>query len=146
MSARIGLLLTAIILAAPASASKWTERVFADATHTHAATAMIRIVPSDGPARVESFDGIGCSEAICSREFIRALVLDDEGTTVQSIRFDRIARIEMRGGGEALFRFTDGIVQRLLVAADNRVLYLRDGTGRTKKIDLDKVVSIEFSR
>ena len=146
MSARIGLLLTAIILAAPASASKWTERVFAGSRDTHAATAMIRIVFRSGPARVEAFDGIGCSEAICSREFIRALVVDDEGTSVQNVRFDTIAGIEMRGGGEALFRFTDGSVQRSLVAADNRVLYLRDGTGRTKKIDLDNVVSIEFSR
>jgi hypothetical protein len=146
MSARIGLLLTAIVLAAPLSASKWVESGLANAGETRAPGSMIRVVSRHGAARVETLDGVGCSEAICSRVFIRALVEDEEGTTVQNIRFDSVAAIEMLGAGEARVRFIDGIVKRVLVAADNRVLYVVDQAGRRKKVDLSDVASIEFLR
>jgi len=107
---------------------------------------MIRIVPRNGPAHVESLDGIGCTEAICSRVFVRALVEDDERTAVQQIPFDSIAGIEMVGGGDARIRSIDGTARRVIVAADNRVLYLIDGAGRTKTLDLGHVISIEFLR
>jgi hypothetical protein len=146
MSARIGLLLTAIVLAAPVSASKWAESVLASAGETRAPGSMIRVISRHGAARVETLDGVGCSEAICSRVFVRALVEAEEGTTVQNIRLDTVAAIEILGAGEARVRFIDGIVERVLVASDNRVLYLVDQAGRHKKVDLSDVASIEFLR
>jgi hypothetical protein len=107
---------------------------------------MIRLVPRHGAARVETLDGVGCSEAICSRVFVRALVEDEEGTTNQNVRFDTVAAIEMLGGGKARVRFIDGVVERVLVATDNRVLYLVDPAGRHKKVELGDVASIEFLR
>jgi len=145
MSARIGLLLTVIVFAAPVSASKWAQSVLASAGETRAPGSMIRVVSRHGAARVETLDGVGCPEAICSRVFARALVEDEEGTTVQNIRFDTVAAIEMLGAGEARVRFIDGIVERVLVATDNRVLYVVD-QGRHKKVDLSDVASIEFLR
>jgi hypothetical protein len=114
--------------------------VFATTTDTRAAGSAIRIVPRIGPPRIETLDGIGCSEAICSRVFVRARV---EGAEAK-IRFDTIAAIEMLGGGDARVRFVDGTSRRVLVAADNRVLYLIDEAGRTKRLDLSDVHSIEF--
>ena len=147
MTARIALLITAIVVAGPTVTSTWTQRVLVSAAATHhPAGHMIRIVPRNGPAHVESLDGIGCTEAICSRVLVRALVEDDEGTAVQQIPFDSIAGIEMVGGGDARIRSIDGTARRVIVAADNRVLYLIDGAGRTKTLDLGHVISIEFLR
>ena len=119
MSARIGLLLTVIVFAAPVSASKWAQSVLASAGETRAPGSMIRVVSRHGAARVETLDGVGCPEAICSRVFARALVEDEEGTTVQNIRFDTVAAIEMLGAGEARVRFIDGptIVRRHVLLA-----------------------------
>ena len=52
----------------------------------------------------------------------------------------------MLGGGDARIRSVDGTSQRVIVAADNRVLYLIDQTGRAKTLNLSKGVSIEFLR
>ena len=146
MTARIALVITAIVLAGPTVSSKWIQGVLVSATETHQAGHRIRIVPRNGPAHVESLDGIGCTEAICSRVFVRALVEDDEGMAVQQIPFDSIAAIEMVGGGDARIRSIDGTARRVIVAADNRVLYLIDKAGRTKTLDLGHVVSLEFLR
>lgn len=144
MTARIALLITAIVLAGPWSATTWTERVFASAREPRAGAPMIRIIPRHGPARIETLDGIGCSEAICSRVFVRTLASKERGTSARNIRFDAVAAIEMLGGGDARVRFIDGTIRRVLVAADNRVLYLVDEAGRATRLDLSDVVSIEF--
>jgi len=140
MTRRIALLITVIVLTGPWSVSRWTARVFASAKDTRAAGSVIRIVPRTGPPRIETLDGIGCSETICSRMFVRARV---EGAEAK-IRFDTIAAIEMLGGGDARVRFVDGTSRHVLVAADNRVLYLIDEAGRTKRLDLNGIDSIEF--
>src|SRR5262245_43298199 len=143
MTTRVACLIIVIVLAGPWPASKWVSRAFASAGDTRHGLR-IRINPRKGPAYVEPLNGIGCSETICSRVFVRALVEDGEGTVVQRIRFDAIAALEMLASGDARVRFHDGTSRRLLVAADNRVLYLMDETGRTRRVDLGNVVSIEF--
>src|SRR5262245_5614859 len=146
MSARIAPLIIAVVLAGPWLSSKWTGGVLASAAGTHPAGHVIRIVPKNGLPYIESFDGIGCSQALCSRVFVRVWVDDDEGTAIQRIPFDTVARIDMLEGGDARIRSIDGTAQRVIVAADNRVLYLIDQTGRAKTLDINKVVSIEFLR
>src|SRR5262245_13937112 len=143
MTTRVACLIIVIVLAGPWPASKWVSRAFASAGDTRHGLR-IRINPRKGPAYVEPLNGIGCSETICSRVFVRALVEDDDGTVVQRIRFDTIAALEMLPSGDARVRFNDGTSRRLLVASDNRVLYLTDEKGRTKRVDLSNVVSIEF--
>jgi hypothetical protein len=142
---RIALLMTALALAAPWSATKWTWGALANAGEP-AGSLSIRIVPRNGPVHIETLDGIGCTEAICSRVFVRTLVVDNEGAAVQNVRFDTVAAIELLGGGDALIRFIDGGFQRVLVASDNRVLYLLDEAGHTKKVDLGGLAAIEFLR
>jgi hypothetical protein len=141
---RVALLMTALALAAPWSA-KWTGGALANAGEP-AGSLSIRIVPRKGPAHIETLDGIGCTEAVCSRVFVRTLVVNDEGAAVQNFNFDTIAAIEMLGGGDARVRLIDGTFQPVLVAADNRLLYLRDDAGRTKKVDLGGLAAIEFLR
>jgi hypothetical protein len=146
MTARIAALIIAVVLAGPWLSSKWTGIVLASAAGMHPAGHVIRIVPRNGPPYVESLDGIGCSEALCSRVFVRVWIDDDEGTALRRIPFDTVAAIEMLGGGDARIRSIDGTAQPVIVAADNRVLYLIDQTGRAKTLDLSKAVSIEFLR
>jgi hypothetical protein len=78
--------------------------------------------------------------------FVRTLIADHGGAAVRNVNFDTIASIEMLGGGDARVRLIDGTFQRVLVAADNRVLYLLDAAGRTKKVDLGGLAAIEFLR
>ena len=140
----IVLLMLAFVLAPLSSISKWTEVAFAAPRETRTAGLMIRITPLNGPSRVETLDGIGCSEAICSRVFVRTLVGDEDRTVIRDIPLDTVAAIESRGGGHARLRFINGTVQRLVVPAGWRVLYLLDEAGRTKKVDLSELHSIEF--
>ena len=142
---RVALLMTALALAAPWSATKWTGGALANAGEP-AGSLSIRIVPRNGPAHIETLDGIGCTEAICSRVFVRTLLVNDEGAAVQHVDFDTIAAIEMLGAGDARVRLIDGTFQRVLVAADNRVLYLLDEAGRTKTVGLGDLAAIEFLR
>ena len=146
MTVRIAALIIAVVLAGPWVSSKWTGIVLASAAGTHPAGHVIRIVPRNGLPYVESLDGIGCSEALCSRVFVRVWVDDDEGPAIQRIAFDTVTAIDMLGGGDARIRSVDGTSQRVIVAADNRVLYLIDQTGRAKTLNLSKGVSIEFLR
>ena len=142
---RIALLMTALALAAPWSATEWTGAVFANAGE-RAGRLTIRIVPRNGAAHIETLDGIGCTEAICSRVFVRMLGLGEEGGAVQNVYFHTIAAIETRGGGDVRVRFIDGTWQRAVVAADNRVLYLIDDGGHTKKVDIGELAAIEVLR
>ena len=140
----IVLLMFAFVLAPPSSISKWTKVAFAAPRETRTAGLMIRITALNGPSRVETLDGIGCSEAICSRVFVRTLVEDEGRTVARDIPLDTVAAIEPRGGGHARVRFINGTVRRLVVPTGWRVLYLLDEAGRAKKVDLSELQSIEF--
>jgi hypothetical protein len=136
----------AFLLAPLSSISKWTEVAFAAASETRATGLTIRIIPLNGPSRVQTLDGIGCSEVICSRVFVRTFVEDEGRTVARDIPLDTVAAIEPRGGGHARVRFINGTVQRLVVPVGWRVLYLLDDAGRTQKVDLSELHSIEFPR
>jgi len=134
------------VLAPLSSIAKWTEVAYAAPRETRTAGLMIRITPLNGPSRVETLDGIGCSEAICSRVFVRTLVDDEDRTVARDIPLDTVAAIEPRVGGHARLRFINGTVQQLVVPVGWRVLYLLDDAGRTKTVDLSKLHSIEILR
>ena len=140
----IVLLMFAFVLAPLSSIAKWTEVAFAAPRETRTADLMIRITPLNSPSRVEALDGIGCSEAICSRVFVRTLVEDKDRTVTRDIPLDTVAAMESLGGGHARVRFINRTVQRLVVPIGWRVLYLVDAAGHTKKVDLSELHSIEF--
>ena len=142
----IVLLMFAFVLAPLSSISKWTEVALAAPTETRIADLTIRLTPLNGPSRVETLNGLGCSEAICSRVFVRTLVEDEGRTVTRDIPLDTVAAIESRGGGHARVRFINGTVQRLVVPIGWRVLYLLEDAGRTKRVDLSELHSIEFLR
>jgi hypothetical protein len=91
-----------------------------------------------------TLDGVGCSEAICSRVSVRTRGFGEGG--VVRTRFDTIGAIKMLDGGTATVELTDGTSQRVVVAVDNRVLYLLDDTGRAQKVDLGELAAVEFLR
>jgi hypothetical protein len=142
----IVLLMLAFVLAPLSSISKWTEVAFAAASETRAPGLTLRLIPLNGPSRVQTLDGIGCSEAICSRVFVRTFVEDEDRTVARDIPLDTVAAIEPLGAGHARVRFISGTVQRLVVPIGWRVLYLLDDAGRTQKVDLSELHSIEVLR
>jgi len=142
----IVLLMFAFVLAPLSSIATWTEIAFASPRETRTADLMIRITPLNGPSRVETLDGLGCSEAICSRVFVRTFVEDEGRTVTRDIPLDTVAAMESLGGGHARVRFINGTSQRLMVPVGWRVLYLLDDVGRPQKVDLSELHSIEFLR
>ncbi len=78
---------------------------------------------------------------MCSRVFIRST--SESGAPTQTW-LDSIASIKDATANDALFVMKDGTERRLSYVTDFRVLYVSNPTGRTEKLDLAKVRSLEF--
>jgi hypothetical protein len=101
-----------------------------------------RMTLVDGSSRTVAFDGVGCSEAMCSRVAIRGKAGGDSRVT--RTWFDTIATIKDITSEDALFVLKNGTARRLSVVHDNRFLYVADPNGVGEKIDLAGVKSVEF--
>jgi hypothetical protein len=99
---------------------------------------MARVVSADGMTRTVKLEGVGCTESMCSRVFIRST--DESGAPVQTW-LDSIASIKDATASDALFVMKNGDQRRLALVADFRVLYVSTPTG---KLDLAKIRSLEF--
>ncbi len=95
-----------------------------------------RVVDSSGRTREVLLDGVGCTEAMCSRVYLMS--------TSGRIWLDSIASIIASGKDSALFVMKDGTKRRTALTPDFRVLYVTDGHGRNGTIDLTTIRSIEF--
>jgi hypothetical protein len=86
-------------------------------------------------------EGVGCTESMCSRVFVL-----NKGTGGTALRtwFDSIASIKDATSNDALFVMRDGTEQRLGFVPDFRVLYVSNPSGRTEKLDLATIHSLEF--
>ena len=101
-----------------------------------------RMTLANGSLRTVSFEGVGCSEALCSRVAVRSR--SEDGSRVTTTRLDTIAAIKDIASGCALFVLKDGTSRRVSVVHDNRFVYFADQHGADKKIDLAGIESIEF--
>jgi hypothetical protein len=102
---------------------------------------MAKVVSADGISRAVRLEGIGCTESMCSRVFIRS---KGESGAQLRIWFDSIASIQDATATDALFVMKDGTAQRHTLVSDFRVLYVSNPNGRTEKLDLAKIRSLEF--
>jgi hypothetical protein len=104
----------------------------------HRSGMMARVVSADGTTRTVKLEGIGCTESMCSRVFIRSK--DENGAPVQTW-LDSIASIKDATASDALFVMKNGTQRRLAFVPDFRVLYV---STYTEKLDLAKIQSLEF--
>ena len=88
-----------------------------------------------------TLQGVGCSEAMCSRVAILSRAEGDSRMTKTWL--DTVAAIKDITAGRALFVLKDGTSRRLSVVHDNRFLYFADQRGEGK-IDLAGITAIEF--
>ena len=104
----------------------------------HRSGVMAKVVSADGTTRTVKLEGIGCTESMCSRVFIRNK--DENGASVQTW-LDSIASITDATASGALFVMKNGTQRRLAFVTDFRVLYV---SAPMQKLDLTKVRSLEF--
>jgi hypothetical protein len=107
----------------------------------HRSGLTARVVAADGTSRMVRLEGIGCTESMCSRVFIRSKAAG--GAPLQTW-LDSVASIQDATASDALFVMRDGTERRLAFVPDFRVLYVSNPNGRTEKLDLTTIQSIEF--
>lgn len=107
----------------------------------HRSGMMAQVILADGSSRTVRLEGVGCSESMCSRVFIRS-----KGGSGAPLRtwIDSIASIKDTTDNDALFVMKDGTERRLAFVPDFRVLYVSSRTGGAEKLDLAKIRSLEF--
>ena len=101
-----------------------------------------RMTRANGASETITLEGVGCSEAICSRVAVGTKAGDDPRVTKTWL--DTIATIRDITSKNALFVLKNGTTQRLSVVHDNQFLYFADQHGGEGKIDLAGIKSIEF--
>ena len=106
----------------------------------------VLLTPRAGPSRVATLQGVGCSEAICSRVAVRTRAASREERGETLVRFDAIAAIKSNMAGHATIDFVDGSSRRVVIPIENRVLYLLDDSDRTQRLDMKEFESVEFLR
>jgi hypothetical protein len=107
----------------------------------HRSGIAARVTATDGTSRTVRLEGVGCTENMCSRVFIRS---KGEGGALRQTWLDSIASIKNTTADDALFVMRDGTERRLTFAPSFRVLYLSGRVGSGQKLDLATIQSIEF--
>jgi hypothetical protein len=107
----------------------------------HRSGMMATVVSTDGTSRTVKLEGVGCSESMCSRVFIRSK--GASGAPLQTW-FDTIASIKDATATDALFVMKDGTERRLTLAPDFRVFYVSSRNGGAERLDLAKIRSLAF--
>jgi hypothetical protein len=107
----------------------------------HRSGLTARLTSADGTNRSITLEGVGCTESMCSRVFIRSKSAN--GTPLQ-VWLDSVASIKDPTDRDALFVMKDGTEQRLAFVTDFRVLYVSNRVGITEKLDLAKIRSLQF--
>jgi len=144
---KVSLMILIMLAGAPlASDVAVASRPTSAAAQPRATHRIVRLTPLSGPSRVATLEGVGCTEAICSRVAIRTL-RDDEGEHADVlVDFETITAIKPREAGRATVVLTDGTSRQVVIPVDNRVLYLSDDSDRTQKVDVGEFAAIEFLR
>lgn len=107
----------------------------------HRSGLAARVIRADGTSRTVRLEGVGCTESMCSRVFIKSKVAS--GPPLQTW-LDSVASIQDATASDALFVMRDGTEQRLAFVPDFRVLYVSNPNGGTEKLDLATIRSLEL--
>lgn len=106
-------------------------------------TCLVRLGLHDGSSKVVRLDGVGCDEWIYYRVAVNSRAVGN--VIINRTRFDTIAAIREIADDSAVFVLKDGTTRRVSVIPDNRVLYVSAADGRTQKIGMRQVQSIDFN-
>jgi hypothetical protein len=107
----------------------------------HRSGLKARVVSADGTSRTIRLEGVGCTESMCSRVLIRGN--RESGAPIRTW-LDSIAAIKDATANDALFVMRDGTERRMILVPYFRVLYVSNPNGRTEKLDLTTIRSLEF--
>jgi len=107
----------------------------------HRSGLTARVTSADGTSKTIRLEGLGCTESMCSRVFIRT---KSESWAPLQTWLDSVASIKDTTASDALFVMKDGTERRLTLVSDFRVLYVSNPNGRAEKLDLAKIRSLEF--
>jgi hypothetical protein len=113
-----------------------------DEARAGSAGLVAKMTRANGISQMVILEGVGCSEALCSRVAVRSKADDDPRVTKTWL--DTIAAIQDITSKDALFVLKNGTSQRHSVVHDNQFLYFADQQGREGKIDIAGIKSIEF--
>jgi hypothetical protein len=136
---RIACLTTALL--APAGLFVRAAGSAVEALTIHAPQLEAKVTFRDGTSRTARLEGVGCTQSICSQTIIRGIG-GSQGLVSSSL--NSLAKIKDTSAGAASFLSTNGTERRLSLVKDFRVLYLRNQSGGTEKIDLESITSVEF--
>lgn len=103
---------------------------------------MIQLSFRDGSSQTVQLDGVGCDASICSRAIVNTRAIGS--SAVDHTRLDDIAAMRGIDDGDAIAVLKDGSTRRVSVVPDNRVLYVIGADGRSQKIRLRQLTSIQF--
>ena len=107
----------------------------------HRSGLTARVTAADGTSRTVTLEGVGCTQSMCSRVFIRSK--SASGAPLQTW-LDSVDSVKDTSENGALFVMRDGTQQRLSFVPDFRVLYVSNPNSRTEKLDLAKIRSLEI--
>ena len=129
----------AMVLSIPAFTSG--EASLPSQVEGHRSGMMARLVSADGKSRTVRLKGVGCTESMCSIVFLRS---KGENGAPRHTWLDSIASIRDTTATDALFVMKDGTERRHTLVTDFRILYVSSPNGRTEKLDLTKIRSLEL--
>lgn len=135
--------ITSVVLLAPLTlATRGAKSVSQEPNpQGHLSDLAAKITLPDGSSRLFRLEGVGCPTGMCSRIAIKGRAKD---ASLVKDWLDTLAAIKETNDKDALFVFKNGKEQRLSLMSYFRVLYLANQSGRTEKVDLAKIKSIEF--
>jgi hypothetical protein len=115
-------------------------RPHTDAAHRSALPVTLTL--ADGTERTATLQGVGCTDAMCSR--VRA-----QDSRSDSIWLDGLAGVRQISDGASgplrvVLAFKDGTERASSIAETNRVLYLTDQSGHRRTVDLASLKRIDF--
>lgn len=99
-----------------------------------------RLTLLNGASRLVTLEGVGCTRSICSRTHIEGNAAHEPS----AIAFSAIGTIQNITPNSALFVLKDGARQSMSLVKDFRVIYVLDESGRSQRLDLAEVKSLEF--
>jgi len=109
----------------------------------HRSRLYVTLTLADGTQHAAILQGVGCSEAMCSR--VRAQNIHADSVWLDGLASVRPMTRLASGPVRVVFAFKDGTAREATIIETNRVLYLTDRSGRHRTLDLASLNQIDFN-
>ena len=110
----------------------------------HRSALPVTLTRTDGTQQTAILHGVGCKESICSRVRVHEWRWD-------SFWLDDLASIRQISGGrsgplQVVIGLKNGGQRPATVIETNRILYVTDGHGRSRTVDLGTLTQVDFNQ